>query len=111
MEMTRSWKQTVLGLLLFGVAFGYLEAAVVSYLRLIHAPTVQRFYPGRSSNDLFPLLTLEQTRTVAPERMRTIAIEVGREAATLIMLAAIALAVSRNAGEWAAAFAIAFGVW
>src|SRR5689334_11254943 len=111
MEMTRRWQQTVLSLFLFGVAFGYLEAAVVSYLRTIHAPTVQRFYPGRSPGDLFPLLTLEQTRTIAPEQMRTIAIEVGREAATLIMLAAIALAVCRNSGEWAAAFAIAFGVW
>src|SRR5262249_7767104 len=109
MEMSRPWKHTVLSLVLFGIAFGYLEAAVVSYLRLIHTPTVQRFYPGRDPGDLFPLLTLEQTRTVAPERMRTIVIEVGREAATLVMLAAIALAVARNAGDWAAAFAIAFG--
>jgi hypothetical protein len=105
------WQQTVLSLIVFGIAFGYLEAAVVSYLRTIHNPTVQRFYPGRSANDLFPLLTLEQTRTVAPAQMRTLATEIGREAATLVMLAAIALAVSRNAGEWAAAFAIAFGVW
>jgi len=112
MESSRPrWKQTVLILLLFGVAFGYLEAAVVSYLRTIHAPTVQRFFPGRSPDDLFPLLTLEQTRQVAPEQMRTLVIEIGREAATLIMLAAIALAVCRNAGQWAAAFAIAFGAW
>src|SRR5678815_1308219 len=80
------WTQTVLSLVLFGIAFGYLEAAVVAYLRTIHSPTVQRFYPGRSSNELFPLLTLEQTRHVAPEQMRTLAIEIGREAATLIML-------------------------
>jgi hypothetical protein len=105
------WQQTVLSLFVFGIAFGYLEAAVVSYLRTIHSPTVQRFYPGRSPNDLFPLLTLEQARTAAPEQMRTLATEIGREAATLVMLAAIALAVARNTGEWAAAFAIAFGVW
>ena len=43
--------------------------------------------------------------------MQTLAIEIGREAATLIMLAAVALAVARNAGEWAAAFVIAFGTW
>jgi hypothetical protein len=104
-------KQTVLSLILFGMAFGYLEAAVVSYLRTIHTPTVQKFYPGRRANDLFPLLTLEQTRTIAPEQMRTLFIEIGREAATLVMLAGIALAVCRNWGEWAAAFAIAFGVW
>jgi len=109
--MNPRWKQSVLSLVVFGVAFGYLEAAVVSYLRVIHAPTVQRFYPGRGPGDLFPLLTLEQTRSAAPEQMRTIAIEVGREAATLGMLAGIALAIGRNSGEWAAAFAIAFGVW
>jgi hypothetical protein len=112
MESTRPrWQQTVLSLIVFGIAFGYLEAAVVSYLRTIHTPTVQKFYPGRSAGDLFPLLTLEQTRTIAPEQMRTLFIEIGREAATLVMLAAIALSVCRNPGEWSAAFAIAFGVW
>ena len=54
------WKRTVLALLLFGTAFGYLEAAVVSYLRLLHEPARQRFYPGRAPSDLFPLLTLDQ---------------------------------------------------
>ena len=34
------WKRTVLALLLFGTAFGYLEAAVVSYLRLLHEPAL-----------------------------------------------------------------------
>ena len=42
---------------------------------------------------------------------KTLAIELGREAATLLMLATIALAVANNIGQWAAAFAIAFGAW
>jgi hypothetical protein len=105
------WKRTVLALLLFGAAFGYLEAAVVSYLRALHEPARQRFYPGRSPADLFPLLTLDQVRAAAPGQMQTLAIEIGREAATIAMLAAIALAVASSAGEWAAAFVIAFGVW
>jgi hypothetical protein len=37
--------------------------------------------------------------------------EIGREAATIIVLAAVALAVARNAAQWAAAFVIAFGTW
>ena len=41
------WKRTVIALLLFGTAFGYLEAAVVSYLRFLHEPVRQRFYPDR----------------------------------------------------------------
>lgn len=108
---TTPWKRTVLALLLFGTAFGYLEAAVVTYLRALHEPARQRFYPGRSPTDLFPLLTLDQVRAAAPAQMRTLAIEIGREAATIVMLAAAALAVAGNAGQWAAAFVIAFGVW
>jgi len=105
------WKRTVIALLLFGTAFGYLEAAVVSYLRALHEPVVQRFYPGRAPGDLFPLLTLDQLRAAAPLQMKTLAVEIGREAATICMLAALALAVAQNTGQWAAAFVIAFGTW
>src|SRR5581483_2114894 len=102
-------RRRVLAVLLFGVAFGYLEAAVVSYLRALHEPVRQHYYPGRPASELFPLLTLDQTRSAAPEQIRVIAVEIGREASTLIMLAAVALAVSENGGQWAAAFAMAFG--
>jgi hypothetical protein len=105
------WKRGVLSLLLFGASFGYLEAAVVVYLRAIHEPARQQHHPGRSPGDLFPLLTLEQLRGAGPAQIDTLAIEIGREAATLIMLAAVALAAARNAGQWLAAFAIAFGTW
>jgi hypothetical protein len=104
-------RRQVLALLLFGVAFGYLEAAVVSYLRALHEPVRQRLYPGRPASELFPLTTLEQIRSSAPEQMRILKVEVGREAATLVMLAAVAMAVAENAGQWAAAFVIAFGTW
>ena len=97
--------------MLFGTAFGYLEAAVVTYLRALHEPARQRFYPGRPVAELFPLLTLEQLHAAGPEQQRTLAAELGREAATIIMLAAIALAVAQNVGEWGAAFVVAFGVW
>ena len=101
----------MLSLLLFGIAFGYLEAAVVSYLRALHEPARQRFYPGRPPGELFPLLTIEQAQAAGPEQPKILIIEIGREAATIVMLAAIALAVADNAGQWAAAFAIAFGTW
>ena len=105
------WKRTVLALLLFGTAFGYLEAAVVSYLRYLHEPVVQRFYPGRPPGDLFPLLTREQAGTAGPQERRVRITEIGREAATIVMLAGVALATSANLGQWAAAFVIAFGAW
>jgi hypothetical protein len=104
-------RRTIAAVLLFGAAFGYLEAAVVSYLRDLHEPARQRFHPGRPPGDLFPLLTLEQVRRSGAVPPKTRAIETGREAATLVMLAAIALAAARNAGQWAAVFAIAFGTW
>ncbi len=105
------WKRTVLALLLFGTAFGYLEAAVVIYLRDLHEPARQRFHPGRPAAELFPLLTLDQLHAPGTDQGRTLLIEIGREAATIVMLAAIALTVARTAGDWAAAFVIAFGVW
>jgi hypothetical protein len=105
------WKRTVVALLLFGTAFGYLEASVVTYLRLLYEPARQRFYPGRAIAELFPLLTVDQLRSLSTEQQRTLAAEIGRETATIIMLAAVALAVAQNAGQWAAAFAIAFGTW
>ena len=105
------WKRRVLAIVLFGAAFGYLEAAVVTYLRALHEPVRQHYHPGRPSSELFPLLRLDQVRAAEPEQIRVIEIEVGREAATLVMLAALALAVSENASQSVAAFAIAFGVW
>ena len=49
-----------LALVLFGVAFGYVEAAVVVYLRHIYDPLRAALYPGRLQGDLFPLIAIEQ---------------------------------------------------
>ena len=106
-----AWRRIVLALLVFGGAFGYLEAAVVGYLRLLHEPARRRFYPGRPPSELFPLLTLDQLRAAGLEQQRILVTEIGREASTIVMLAAIALAVAQNSGQWAAAFVIAFGAW
>ena len=109
--MASRWQRTVISLLLFGTAFGYLEAAVVSYLRVLHEPARQQFYPGRPTAELFPLLTLEQLQASGREQQQTLVTEIGREAATIIMLVAVALGVSRNAGECMAALVVAFGTW
>ena len=105
------WQRTATALLLFGTAFGYLEAAVVSYLRFLHEPVRHRFYPGRPPGDLFPLLTHEQAASVGTEQRKIRIIEIGREAATMLMLAGVGLAVAQNIGQWAAAFVVAFGTW
>ncbi len=105
------WKRTTLALLLFGIAFGYVEAAATHYLGTVYEPVRKRFYPARAPSDVFPLLTLKQLQEAGPEYLGLLRAELAREFATLLMLAAVALAVSRNAGHWLAVFLIAFGSW
>jgi hypothetical protein len=104
-------RRAIAALFLFGISFGYVEAAVVVYLRAIYDPIRQRLHPERKPRELFPLITPEQLAAAGPENPRRLVIEVGREAATMLMLAAVALAVARNFHQWFAAFAIVFGVW
>jgi hypothetical protein len=104
-------RRAVAALFLFGISFGYVEAAVVVYLRAIYNPIRARLHPERGPNDLFPLITQKELADTGPENTRRLAIEIGREAGTMLMLGAVALAVARNLHEWIAAFAIAFGVW
>ena len=104
-------RRTTAALLLFGLSFGYLEAAVVVYLRSIYDPIRQRIHPGKNPSDLFPLITPEQLAAAGPEHSRHLTIEIGREAATIIMLAAFGMVTGRNRNERWAAFAVAFGLW
>ena len=98
-------QRTIFSLIAFGIAFGYLEAAVVVYLRVI-GHTV-RTTAGIAPDALFPLVRIEQIGSY----MRIVKIEAGREAATILMLVTIALAAARNVQTWLAAFALVFGVW
>jgi len=104
------WRRITLGLILFGIAFGYVEAAVVVYLRTIHEPVRERVHPGASPAEVFPLLTFDELRTAAPEQAKLVKVEVVREAATLLMLAGAAL-VAAERRIWLSAFAVGFGVW
>ncbi len=77
---------------IFGAAMAYLEAAVVVYLRMI-------FYPQGFD---FPL---------APGPSSVILIELGREAATLVMLVSIGFLCGRSPIERFAYLIYSFGVW
>ncbi len=102
---------TVAGLVLFSVAFGYVEAAVVAYLRSIYLPLRTHFYPGLSATELFPLLPIDQLRALGPEHTARLNIELGREFATLLMLSGAAVAAARKRREWIGAFVLCFGLW
>lgn len=104
-------KRVVAALVIFGAAFGFVEAAVVVYLRALYEPIHARLHRDRAPGDLFPLIRLDQLEAAGPEARRHLEIELMREFATLVLLAAIALAAARNGRQWFAAFLLAFGVW
>lgn len=101
----------VAALLLFGISFGYLEAAVVVYLRAIYDPIRQRLHPDRAAGDLFPLISSRELADAGPANPRRLLIEIGREASTIAMLAGFGLAAGRNFNQRMAAFAVVFGLW
>jgi hypothetical protein len=98
-------RRAILSLILFGIAFGQVEAAVVVYLRTIAAPI--RASLGLPAGEPMPLFGPSHLGPL----QHLVYIELAREAATLIMLAAVAYAVSKNLPTWLAAFSVAFGAW
>jgi hypothetical protein len=101
----------VAALVLFGVSFGFVEAAVVEYLRFVWQPLHGKYFPQSAADAIFPLLTLDQLRSEGSGQMRLLYTELWRECATLIMLAAVGLGAANNVRQWFAAFMVAFGVW
>ncbi len=86
---------TALVVLAYAVAMAYFEAAVVVYLQAVF---------GQRVGEIFPLRPMETVGTL-------IVIEVGREAATLVMIAAVGILVGRTAIERLAWAAVVFGTW
>jgi hypothetical protein len=84
--------QRVTWLTIYAVAMAYVESAVVVYLRALYYP--QGFD--------FPL---------APMPSGMLALEIGREAATLIMLLGVAALAGADRWERFLAFCLSFGIW
>jgi hypothetical protein len=106
-----SLKRSLVALVIFGVTFGYVEAAVVVYLRAFYEPIHTELYPDRQPGDLFPLIRLEDYQARDPGGLVRLRVELGRELATILMLAAIGLAVGGNLARFLSAFLVAFGIW
>ncbi len=81
-----------LWLLLFATAMGYMEAAVVVYLRAIYYP----------EGFAFPLV---------PIPLEEALIEMGREAATILLLLAASFLAGKTRAQRVAHFLIVFAVW
>jgi len=101
----------LLFLIIFGIGFGYVEAAVVSYLRALI-----KFHQNYSISHYQVWLNLGFITFVRPEHSillsRRIAdIEVGREAMTIVMLVAVAYLASKVWSQRCGAFLILFACW
>jgi len=90
--MLTAMGRRVMWLTIYAVAMAYVESAVVVYLRAL-------YYPHGFD---FPL---------APMPAGMMAIEIGREAATFIMLLGVAALEGADRWEWFLAFCLSFGVW
>lgn len=85
-------KRRLFWLTVYAVAMAYLESAVVVYLRAI-------YYPAGFG---FPLAIIEPG---------VAAIEIGREAATLVMLLGVAMVMSDDRWERFLFFCLSFAAW
>lgn len=92
MKSTIEWKTTLLWVTVFSIAMGYLESAVVIYLREI-------YYPGGFD---FPLGPLNGEIVMA---------EIGRELATLVMLLSLGILAGKNRAQRFAYFIYSFAIW
>ena len=86
-----------LAIVFFGIAFGYIEATVVVYLRAI-------FYPD---GFVFPITHFGDMSGA----MRFLLTEIGREVATLVLIFATCYLLGRNRRRRLAYFMIIFAVW
>ena len=101
----------LIALLAFGVAFGYVEAAVVFYLRRLLDYHADYSVVGKHVYlDLGFIAFVTPDRPVLGTGALTSA-EIAREAATIVMLIAVAYLAARGLGRRVAAFLVAFGTW
>jgi len=106
MKSAKTFIPNIIAIAFFGIAFGYIEAAVVIYLRQLYFPEgfnlpfyPYLFYLGSSIN--IPLyLTLNN-----------FIVEVLREAATMTVLLAFSYLAGKRLLERLAIFLLTFAIW
>jgi hypothetical protein len=104
-------RTNLLFLIIFGVAFGFVEAAVVYYLRIL-----LHFRDDYSIAHYKTLLNLGFITFVSPVHSllvnhRVSDIEVARESATLVMLICLACVAATGWRRRAGAFLVGFACW
>jgi hypothetical protein len=101
--MTKQERRAAYGSLwLLALAFGWIEASVVDYLREIAIRE-------RALNATSVLQHLQVPLVSLPAAL--VAVEMAREACTLVVLGAVAWLAGRRAADRIGAFLLAFGIW
>jgi hypothetical protein len=103
-----SWRRLII-ITVFATGFGFVEAAVVVYLRA--AVGLLPGYMGTLADLQHASETYQQSKAIVQFPQSLLTIEVCREAATLIMLVSFALLAAPRARERWLAFLWAFAVW
>jgi hypothetical protein len=93
--------------IIFAAAMGYLEAAVVVYLRELYYPS--GFHISKKVK--FPFIKFGVVTELSPFSKKIILTELGRELSTVIMLISFAWLVGSSLSSRIAYFLLAFGVW
>jgi len=102
------WRRLTL-IAVFAVAFGFVEGAVVVYLRA--AIGLLPGYMGTLTDLRRSSQGYEQARSIAQFPRSLLTIEVFREAATMLMLVSVAFLAARTSAERWAVFLWAFATW
>ena len=103
-------KQTLITTAIFGIAFGFVEASVVVYLR-----AALGFLPGfmtslsEAASQSFNIYQQDEILNNLPKSLFTV--EIYRETATMIMLLAVALLSGKKPKERLAVFLWIFAAW
>ena len=84
------------------LAFGWIEASVVVYLRELYAREVSLQGPDS-------LAGLQVTLVSMPSHL--VVVEIAREACTILLLGAVAWLAGRRLADRAGAFLLSFGIW
>ncbi|MGA8266006.1 MAG: hypothetical protein WB779_16295 [Ignavibacteriaceae bacterium] len=92
---------------IFAIAMGYLEAAVVVYLRELYYP--EGFHIKEKVG--FPFIKFGVVEELKPFPQKIILTEIGREAATIVMLITLSIIAGNSIVYYIAYFLLLFGIW
>jgi hypothetical protein len=102
-------RQQLVAITLFAAAFGFVEASVVVYLRA--ATGLNPSYIGSSADVRRSQQTYRTAQSISQIPQSLLTLEVCREAATMVMLATVALLAASTIRQRWVAFLWAFAFW